>query len=139
MALASAGLTSAVSLLEPTIAYLHQRLGVARNKAVWGTSLAIYLIGVVALLSNIEGFQFLAIGEQSVFDYIDFFTAAIMLPVAGLITAIFIGYVSDKNHIFMFLKEQNWTQTHFNIWIFSLKIFVPIGAVLVMLTSLDFI
>ena len=136
IALAFAGLTSAISILEPTVAHLHQRLGWSRSKAVWLPTIAAYLIGVVALLSNMEGFEFLKIGERNVFDFTDYLSSAVMLPLGGLLLALFLGHVMDGHRLEEYLGRQGLAGLLFKVWYFSIRYVVPVGVVLVMLNEL---
>ncbi len=136
IALAFAGLTSAISMLEPAVAYLQQRKKVGRTKATWYSAGVIWLIGIFALLSNIKGFEWLAIGGKGLFDSIDFVTAAVMLPLGGLGTALFIGFVMDKNHTEMFLEHHGFGKMLFKGWFYTVKYVVPVGVVVVMLNSM---
>jgi len=139
IALAFAAITSAVSILEPTIAHLTQRHKVSRFKAVFVSSLIIYLIGIIALLSNIKGFESLTLFGKSAFDFLDFFTSALMLPLGGLSLAIFMGYVVDKHIIERHLLESHLQPWHIKAWLFSVRYTIPIALVLVMLNSLGVI
>ena len=136
IALAFAGLTSAISILEPTVAHLHQRLGWSRNKAVWVPTTFAYLVGVVALLSNVEGYEFLKIGERNVFDFADYLSSAVMLPLGGLLLALFLGHVVDRHRLEEYLGKQGLSGKLFALWLFSLKYIVPVGVVLVMLNEI---
>ncbi|SFZ98100.1 TRANSMEMBRANE TRANSPORT PROTEIN [hydrothermal vent metagenome] len=138
IALAFAGFTSAVSLLEPMVQFVIGRFNWSRLKASIAMGSAFYLIGIVALLSNTSQFgEALTFGGKNVFDHLDFFTSAIMLPLAGLIMAIFIGYFVEKSKIEAVLKQHlGFT---FEIWYFSLRFIAPIALVLVALSSMKII
>lgn len=136
IALAFAGLTSAISLLEPTVAYLHQRKKINRAKATWASAGAIWLVGILALLSNVKGYEFLSIGGKGVFDAFDFLTSAVMLPLGGLAIALFIGFVMDRHHTEMFLEHHGFGKKLFRGWFFTVKYIVPVGVIAVMLNTL---
>ena len=55
VALAFAGLTSSVSLVEPMVQYFIDRFKWSRLKASVAMGLFFYLLGIIALLSNIDG------------------------------------------------------------------------------------
>lgn len=136
IALAFAGLTSAISLLEPSVAYLHQRKKVDRKKATWYTAGAIWFVGILALLSNIRGYGILSIGGKGLFDSLDFVTSAVMLPLGGLAIALFIGFVMDRHHTEMFLEGHGFGKKLFGGWFYTIKYIVPVGVIIVMLNSL---
>jgi len=86
----------------------------------------------VALLSNTEAYgEMLTFGSRNFFDSLDHVTTAIMLPLAGFVMAVFIGYVVDKSRIEAVLKKPlGFT---FELWYFSLRYIVPIALFVVAL------
>ena len=137
-ALAFAGFTSAVSLLEPMVQFAIDKFNWSRLKASVMMGLSFYLIGIVALLSNTEQFSAdLTFGSRNFFDTLDHVTTAIMLPLAGLVMAIFIGYVVDKSKIEAVLKKP--LGFAFELWYFSLRYIVPVALFLVALSLMGVI
>jgi NSS family neurotransmitter:Na+ symporter len=132
IALAFAGLTSAVSLVEPMVQYFIDRFNFTRFKASLSMGLFFYMVGILAMLSNIEGFkEALTFGSKNLFDWLDFITAAVMLPFGGLIMAIFVGFVMQKERVESILKSQ--LGRFFNLWYFSLRYITPIAMFIVIL------
>jgi NSS family neurotransmitter:Na+ symporter len=129
LALAFAGITSAISILEPSVAHLNQRYNISRAKATWGAVLLAYLLGLLVLLSNLKGFEWLSLGERNLFDWLDFLTAAVFLPLGGLAMAIFVGFVTDRERYFQRLHEHGLSRSAFNLWIAALRYMVPLGVV----------
>ncbi len=132
IALAFAGLTSSVSLVEPMVQYFIDRFNWSRLKASLAMGLFFYLFGIVALLSNIESFSsYLTWGSKNFFDWVDYITAAIMLPLGGLIMAVFVGFVIEKSRVEAVMKPQlKWA---FEPWYFSLRYITPVAMFIVML------
>jgi NSS family neurotransmitter:Na+ symporter len=132
IALAFAGLTSSVSLVEPMVQYFIDRFNLSRLKASIMMGLFFYLLGIIAILSNIDGYsEYLIWGERTFFDWVDYVTAAIMLPLGGLIMAIFVGFVIEKSRVESIMKPQlGWA---FEAWYFSLRYITPIAMFIVML------
>ncbi len=133
IALAFAGLTSSVSLVEPMVQYFIDRFGWSRLKASISMGLFFYLIGIIALLSNIDGFKdSLTWGDKNFFDWVDFFTAAVMLPLGGLVMAVFVGFVLPEEQVSSVMKSQlTWA---YPLWRFSLRYITPVAMVLVILS-----
>ncbi len=139
LGLAFAGLTSAVSLLEPTVQYLIDRYRMTRFKAVLGSGLSFYLIGIVALLANTDAFSsLLSFGGKNVFDWLDFITASILLPVGGLVMAVFVGFVIPKRQLLKAF-EGSIDERNFVYWRLVLRYVVPPALVVVMLNLLGLI
>ena len=132
IALAFAGLTSSVSLVEPMVQYFIDRFNWSRLKASVSMGLFFYLFGIVAILSNIDGYEeLLTWGDKNFFDWVDYITAAIMLPFGGLIMAIFVGFVIEKQRVEAVLKPQ--LGFAFEAWYFSLRYITPVAMFIVML------
>jgi NSS family neurotransmitter:Na+ symporter len=133
VALAFAGLTSAVSLVEPMVQYFIDRFDWSRVKASILMGLFFYLVGIIALLSHIDGFkEYLTWGDKNFFDWVDYVTAAIMLPAGGLLIAIFVGFIIPKSKVSAIMKPQ--LGFAFEIWYFSLRYITPIAMFIVMLS-----
>lgn len=133
LALAFAGLTSSVSLVEPMVQYFIDRFKWSRLKASMSMGLFFYLIGIIALLSNVDGFkEALTFGSKNFFDWVDYITAAVMLPMGGLLMALFIGFAVEKQRVESILKPQ--LGATFEIWYFSLRYITPVAMFIVMLS-----
>jgi len=138
IALAFAGLTSSVSLVEPMVQYFIDRFNWNRLKASTLMGLFFYLVGIVALLSNIDGFkESLTFGDKNFFDWMDFITAGILLPFGGLLMALFVGYSIEKSRVESVLKPQ--LGIFFEAWYFSLRYIVPVAMFIVMLNLIGVI
>jgi NSS family neurotransmitter:Na+ symporter len=138
IALAFAGLTSSVSLVEPMVQYFIDRFSWSRLKASISMGLFFYLFGIVAILSNIDGFKdALTWGSKNFFDWVDYVTAAIMLPLGGLIMAIFVGFVIEKERVESVMKPQ--LGFAFEAWYFSLRYITPVAMFIVMLSLVGII
>jgi len=133
IALAFAGLTSSVSLVEPMVQYFIDRFSWSRLKASISMGLFFWFFGIFAILSNIDGAkEYLTWGGKSFFDWVDYVTAAIMLPLGGLLMAIFIGYVVPKTKVESIMRPQlKWA---FDGWYFSLRYLTPVAMFIVMLS-----
>ena len=105
-----AALTSAISLIEPTIAWLIESKGLRRIKASVWTGVIVWFIGLATIFSmkgitlgnvfeslfgNVELTS--GIFKYSFFQIIDFLTASIMLPIGGMLIAIFAGWVMHQD------------------------------------------
>ena len=129
VSLAFAGLTSAISILEPAVAHLTQRRGWSRAKATWLPLLIAYLLGLLTLLSNLAGFEWLSFGGKNLFDWADFMTAAIILPIGGLLLAIFMGYVVDRGRITAQLRHEGLSLRAIAAWFWLIRYLAPVAVV----------
>jgi len=133
IALAFAGLTSSVSLVEPMVQYFIDRFSWSRVRASITMGLFFWFFGIFAILSNIDGAkEYLTWGGKSFFDWVDFITAAVMLPFGGLIMAIFVGFVIPRSKVQAVMQPQ--LGFAFEAWYFSLRYITPVAMFVVMLS-----
>jgi len=83
--------TSAISLMEPGAAWLVESLGLSRVKASILLGVIVWGLGLLALGSYNVISDWLLFG-MTAFDFLDFLTANIMLPLGGLFVALFVGW-----------------------------------------------
>ncbi|NWL87986.1 MULTISPECIES: sodium-dependent transporter [unclassified Paenibacillus] len=126
--LAIAALTSAVSLLEVPVSFTMDRWGWSRTKSVIIISALVMLIGLPSALSFGMVPALSDLGGKNFFDWLDFITSNIMLPIGGLITTLFAGYFWKGAAEAAGLKSK-W----FKIWLFMLRYIAPVLVLLVLL------
>lgn len=87
-----AALTSAISLLEPIIAYMIEEHGWNRKRASLTLGGTIFIIGAFASLSMgpLSGFK---IADLVFFDQLDWISNNLLLPIGGMFTALFISWI----------------------------------------------
>lgn len=91
LALLLAALTSAISLMEVVAAFIIEELHKSRTKAVVMCFVICGVVGMFCSLSFGPLKEFTLFG-LSVFDFFDYITSNIMLPVGGLLLAVFAGW-----------------------------------------------
>lgn len=135
--LSIAALTSAISLLEVVVAWLIDEKGWNRAKAAWIMGIVIFLVGLPTTLGYnvLSSFKMPGLGTD-VLDTYDWIANSILLPLGGLLTAIFAGYVWGARK----------TQEEANIGAASLKLgdwygllikyIAPLAIALVMITGI---
>ncbi len=133
ISLAFAAITSAVSLVEPTVQYYIDRYKWSRIKSTIMVGLFYYLFGIIVILSQTINFSsYLTWGGRSLFSWLDFLTAALLLPLGGLVMAIFVGFVMPKSQVEKVLRPQlGFT---FGAWYFSIRYIVPVSLIIVILS-----
>lgn len=110
-----AALSSAISLIEPTVAWLIESKGLRRIKAAVWTGVGIWFVGLATIFSmagttigditeNLVswiGFSDTELKtgffKYNLFQVIDFITASIMLPIGGLLIALFAGWIMHQD------------------------------------------
>lgn len=133
---AFAAWTSAISLVEPTIAWVVENTSIKRTTACWGLGFGVWLLGIAVVLSfNAWQSVKLAFG-LNIFDTLDKLTSTIMLPLGGLLMAIFAGYIMRQSHL---QEELNLNNRRFKLWKFANNIIAPIAILAVFLYLFGFV
>ncbi|MBZ5487525.1 sodium-dependent transporter [Halomonas aquamarina] len=127
-----AALTSAISLLEPVVETLEERTSLSRIGATLVSAIAVWLLGVAALLSFNVWSDVLLFG-LNIFDFLDTFTSKILLPLTGLGAIIFFSLCLDKEEA---RKELRLDIYDFTLWNLLAKYVAPLGVIVVFLTGL---
>ncbi len=120
--------TSAISLLEPTVAFLVERFKMKRINAAITLGVAVWALGI-ACLGSFSFMSDVTLFGKNTFDFLDYITANIMLPLGGILIALFAGWVvKDK-----FAKEElELSGTLYALWNISMKFTAPIAVAVVL-------
>ena len=88
-----AALTSAISILEMSVQFLVDELNISRMRAVVFNTIALLVLGIVCSLSfsSLSGFTLFG---KSFFDFLDFTTSNIGMPIGAMGIAIVGGYLA---------------------------------------------
>lgn len=130
--LSAAALTSIVSLMEVPVATLIGRLGLGRRPAtvlIGGVSLA---VGVPSALSYGVLADVTLLGLP-VLDAVDFLGSNVLLPVAGLLVALAMGWRFAGRTV---IAEAGLAGALGHVWLWLIKIVVPAAIVLIVVRSL---
>ncbi|HMB37595.1 MAG TPA: sodium-dependent transporter [Wenzhouxiangellaceae bacterium] len=125
-----AGLTSSVAMLEVVVAWTCRRFDIERTSATIVISVIAFFVGLPALLSLniinevrplffVPGFR-----DANWFDAQFGMISRLLLPLAGLITAIFIGWIADRKLVD---KETGLRGRHLLLWRFLVAWLCPLG------------
>ena len=95
--LAIAAITSGISLLEVVVAYFIDQRGWQRKKAVIIVGSSIFAFGIPSGLS-FGAMAELKLMGMTFFDHVDNIASNYLLPLGGMLTAIFVGWVWGTNN-----------------------------------------
>ncbi|WP_291322249.1 sodium-dependent transporter [Desulfonatronospira sp.] len=135
--LSIAALTSAISLLEVVTAWLIDEKGWSRGSAAVAMGIIIFIVGLPTTLgySVLSGVTFPGLG-MDLLDTYDWFANSIFLPLGGLLTAIFVGYiwgakkaVQEGNKNAGFISLGNW-------WVVLIRYVVPVLILVIMIMGI---
>ena len=129
-----AALSSSISLMEPSVAWLQERFSTKRILAATVIGCLAWLLGLGSVFSfNIwSGVDYQWFGK-SFFDLMVYLTTNLMMPLNGLMIALFVGWKMGRNRMAGFL---DMTGIPLNIWMFSIRIVAPVVIVFILLMSL---
>lgn len=124
--------TSSIGLIEPTVAWLVERHQLTRPTASWLVGGAIWLLGLGSVLSfnALKDFIFF---KGTIFDNLDYLASNILLPVGGLLIALFAGWVMCRNSSAEELDLG--TGFRYRTWRFLTRFVAPVGVALVLLNA----
>ncbi len=129
-----AAVTSSISLLENPAAYLIDNYGIDRKKAVIGSGILAFLVGIPSSLS-LGVFNTTFFG-MSFFDFISYFAESLLMPLSGLFMCIFIGYVwKPENAVDEISNHGKLKFFSKNYWIFMIKYIAPVAIFVIWLNS----
>jgi neurotransmitter:Na+ symporter, NSS family len=134
--LAIAALTSAISILEPLVAYCVDEHRLSRRTVVTIASLVCFALGVPASLSFGAWSGIHVIGERGIFDSLDFLANSVLLPVGGLLTALFVGWVWGPKALAALSDNGRLRQPWAPLWLFVLRFLAPLGIAWILIASL---
>jgi NSS family neurotransmitter:Na+ symporter len=87
--------TSAISLLEPMVAWLVENRGFSRPRAAALAGVLVWLLGIACLLS-LNVWSDITVFGKGFLDLFDYLTANILLPLGGVLIAIFAGWIMRR-------------------------------------------
>jgi NSS family neurotransmitter:Na+ symporter len=127
--------SSTMSLLEPGVAYLHERFGFHRISASLLVAGAAWLLGLGSVLSFNQWSDQELLWGMNFYSCLDFFTTNLLLPSGGLLTAVFVGWIMKRE---MAAHEMQQDRPRLlAIWRWILRYVSPI-AVLAIIINLFF-
>jgi NSS family neurotransmitter:Na+ symporter len=123
--------TSAISLMEPAVAWIVERFNRTRAQAAVIIGLLIWTAGFGTVLSFnvLADFKF---WRGTIFENLDHLTINIMLPLGGMLIVIFAGWVMCRNST---ADELGGSGGVYKLWRFLARVVAPIGILFVFLKA----
>ncbi|HEY3426392.1 MAG TPA: sodium-dependent transporter, partial [Negativicutes bacterium] len=140
---AIAATTAMLSLVEVPIAYWTEEKGLSRKKAAIINALVIGIIGILATLSVDKSSLLgdVTFWGKGFFDWFDYISSNILLPVGGLLISLLVGYGIKREDLHYELSNQGTLQvnTLINVFYFIVRYVTPALLVVVFLNSIGII
>ena len=132
-----AALTSLISLHEVSTAFFHEEFVMTRKKAAILVTVCTSITGAICSLS-LGDFDGLSFFGKTLFDWFDFITGQIFLPIVGFLTCIFLGWFVPHKVV----RDQftNWGELpgkFFHFYLFLIKYVCPLAILFIFLHQLN--
>ncbi len=132
--LSAAALTSMISLLEVPVATAVQRLNMTRGRAAMLIGAAIFALGIPSAMS-FGLLSWIRIGRHGILDAIDAGVSSFLLPVGGLLIAVFVGWRLEKS---VALGESEMGAGWLGLgWRWLLRVAAPVAIAVILLQSVS--
>lgn len=125
--------SSAVSLMEPAVAWMVERFPLSRQQACITLGFGGWALGLGALASFNIGADWLLFG-LNFFDFLDVMTANLLLPLGGLLTALFVGWWLPKRITQDEMRRES--TMGYNLWLFLVRFIAPVAVLVVFIANL---
>lgn len=133
-----AALSSSISLMEVTVSFGIDQFKWSRKVSVIFFTTLMFIIGIGASLSMGLWSDFLIPwidgGRYNIFDFLDVVTSYYLLPLGGLLSAIFVGYVWGTKEAVNEIKEGSAFKFE-KVWIVLIKFVVPVLVFIILLST----
>lgn len=123
-----AAITSAISLTEPALTYLVEQYNAKRWRVAISLGVFCWLLGIGTVLS-FNVWEDAKLFGLTFFEVVDYLSYKIMLPLGGLLIAVFVGWVVAKRTVvgqLGFGDGKKWS-----LWETSIAFVAPAGIVIV--------
>jgi NSS family neurotransmitter:Na+ symporter len=129
--------SSAISLIEPAVAWLVENRSMTRVRAAAWVGLTTWILGLGSVFSfNIWSGESYQLFGKTFFDLLDYLAANIMLPLGGLLIAIFAGWsmksASSRDEFAM-------GEGSYKVWRIVVRYISPLAVVLVFLRAIGLV
>ena len=121
-----AAITSSISMLEVSTSYLIDNFGISRKVATISLASVMTIIGIFASLS-FGPLKDLSLLGMNIFDLLGYLTDKILMPLVGLLTCVFVGYIYGVDNLSEEIK-QGIPHSQFKLkqaFAFSIKYLAP--------------
>lgn len=141
--------TSSISLIEPAITWGMKTFQVSRLKTVFMSGVLVWLMGLLTVFSfnltsdmtftstiSTQYGEFVILKDATAFDFLDYLTSNIMLPLGGLMIAVYAGWLMKKEYS---RDELNINRFWFTLWSFLVRFVAPLMVIIVFLNAMGIV
>ena len=141
--------TSSISLIEPAITWGMKTFQISRLKTSVISGVLVWLMGLLTVFSfnltsdititstiSTNYGEFVILKDATAFDFLDYLTSNIMLPLGGLMIAIYAGWLMRKNYS---REELNINRFWYGLWSFLVRYIAPLMVVIIFLNAMGMV
>ncbi|WP_024326007.1 sodium-dependent transporter [Thioalkalivibrio sp. AKL19] len=128
--------TSAISIIEPAVAFLVENMGLSRVMATAMIAIGAWFLGIGALLS-LNVWSDYTLFDMGILDLLDYVTANILLPIGGFLIAIFVGWRMTERSVQSELRMKH--PLLYQVWYFLVRFVAPVAILFVFLRAVELI
>ncbi|MDH3305656.1 MAG: sodium-dependent transporter [Gammaproteobacteria bacterium] len=138
--LAFAAITSIIAIIEPIVAYAEDKWQMRRRNACITFGFLAWAIGLATVFSFNVGSDFNPLSalppfkDMNMFALIDYFTANLMMPVGGILMAVFVGWLIKPSVLAEDLSFGS--PLLFKVWLWMIRVVAPLAILGVLYSSL---
>ena len=138
--LAFAAVTSLIAIIEPIVHFAEGKWNMKRRNGVLVFGALAWAIGLLTVFSfniwadvyPLGGFE--AFADKTPFHLIDYFTANLMMPLGGILMALFVGWLVKPSEL---AKDLSFGSASLaTTWLWMIRVVVPLAILWILYTSL---
>jgi neurotransmitter:Na+ symporter, NSS family len=135
-----AAITTGIGMLEPAVSWLEEHRGLKRPQMAIVTGLLCWALGLSSVLSfniwsDVYPLSFIEIfAEKTIFDLLDITLANVLIPLGGLLIALFAGWAMSREST---IDELGIGDSKiYKIWRFLIRYLAPIAVLMVFVSNI---
>lgn len=130
--LAIAGFTTLLALMEQMVSYLNKFYDMKRSKAASMVTGAVFIVGMLSVFST-NILSNVTISGMNLLDSFDWWVNQIGLPLGGLLTAVFVGWVIKKQNV---LEAFGKNESHLELLYLVIRYLCPLAIAVVFISQI---
>ena len=131
-----AALTSSVSLLQVVVSYFEENSNLSKTAITLLSAFSIFCLGILSALSTNLLSDFYVVEGLTFFDFFDKLSSHYLLPLGGLLMAVFFGWKLDAEEIKKIFLDHPKTKLYFFVLIWSNRILAPLAILIMTINSI---
>ncbi len=129
-----AALSSSISLVEPAVSFMVEKYDFSRKQACIFSGVVIWLLGMATVFSSNIWAEVTVFGK-TIFEFLDFLSANLMLPLGGILMAVFAGWIMSHDNSADGL-EISAQGVVYKVWRFLVCYVAPVAVAIVLLAGI---